>query len=230
MYKEKNILCVVPARGGSKGIPLKNLREISGVSLVARAGHIAAKISLLDKYIVSTDHVKIAEVAKKSGLEVPFMRPESLSGDRISDYQVLSHALVHMERSDNKIYDIVVMLQPTSPSRTVEQVEATIKKLADNNYDSVITVNPIDLKNHPLKLLSFDEDKLRYYDERGKTIIARQQLTPLYQRNGVAYAMTRSCLLDQKSVIGENASAIVISDDVVNIDTEEDLLLAQALV
>src|SRR5210317_1300746 len=98
MIKRQRILVVCPARGGSKGIPHKNLQPFLGVPLVARVGHLVAEIPGIDRAIVSTDSEEIASVAKESGFDVPFYRPEALSGDRISDLEALSHALIDTER------------------------------------------------------------------------------------------------------------------------------------
>ena len=227
MIKGQRILVVCPARGGSKGIPHKNLQPFLGVPLVARVGHMVVEISEIDRAIVSTDSEEIARVAKESGLDVPFYRPEDLSGDRISDLEVLSHALIETERLDKVHYDIVVMLQPTSPLRRTEHVQGTIDMLIDGDWDAVWTVSETDSKNHPLKQLTVDEGRLDYYDQSGKQIIARQQLVPVYHRNGVAYAIKRSCLLDQQSIKGERTGALVLEGDMVSIDTYWDLELAE---
>ncbi len=227
MIKEQRILAVCPARGGSKGIPLKNLQPFMGVPLVARVGHLVAEIAGIDRAVVSTDSKEIAEVAKKSGLGVPFYRPEELSGDRISDLEVLTHALVEMERLDGVHYDIVVMLQPTSPLRTKEHVEDTIQMLIDSDWDAVWTVSETDSKDHPLKQLTVSNGHLDYYDQSGKKIIARQQLVPVYHRNGVAYAIRRSCLLDQQSISGERTGGLILEGNLVSIDTYWDLELAE---
>ncbi len=154
MIKGQRILVVCPARGGSKGIPLKNLQPFLGVPLVARVGHLIADIPGIDRAIVSTDSEAIAKVADASGLDVPFYRPEELSGDRISDLEVLSHALVESERLDGVQYDIIVMLQPTSPLRLAVHVQDTIDMLIDGDWDAVWTVSETDSKNHPLKQLT----------------------------------------------------------------------------
>ncbi|MCK4507910.1 MAG: acylneuraminate cytidylyltransferase family protein [Desulfuromonadales bacterium] len=227
MIKGQRILVVCPARGGSKGIPLKNLQPFLGVPLVARVGHLVAEIQGIDRAIVSTDSEGIATVARESGLDVPFYRPEELSGDRISDLEVLSHALVEAERLDGVNYDVVVMLQPTSPLRRAEDVQDTINMLIDDDWDAVWTVSETDSKNHPLKQLTVKNGQLGYYDQDGKKIIARQQLVPVYHRNGVAYAIKRSCLLDQKSISGERTGALVLEGDLVSIDTYWDLELAE---
>ena len=227
MIENKNILVVVPARGGSKGVTLKNLRPLNGVPLVALVGKVVQQLAYVDKAMVSTDHPDIARVAKDSGLEAPFMRPAELSGDRIADWDVLNHALLNCERLDNRRYDIIVMLQPTSPFRKPEHVTAAVTKLIEGGYDAVWTVSATDSKAHPLKQLIIHEDRLDYYDPAGANIIARQQLKPMYHRNGVAYAITRECLLDKKSIKGNDTSFVVIEDILVNIDTEFDFKLAE---
>jgi CMP-N-acetylneuraminic acid synthetase len=227
MIKGQRILVVCPARGGSKGIPLKNLQPFLGVPLVAKVGHLVAEIPGIDRAIVSTDSEEIAKVAIESGLEAPFFRPEDLSGDRISDLEVLSHALIEAERLDEVHYDIVVMLQPTSPLRQAEHVQDTINMLIDGDWDAVWTVSETDSKNHPLKQLTVKDGRLDYYDQDGKRIIARQQLIPVYHRNGVAYAIKRSCLLDQKSISGDLTGALVLEGNLVSIDTYWDLELAE---
>ena len=228
MIEGQRILVVCPARGGSKGIPLKNLKPFLGVPLVARVGHLVQEIPEIDRAIVSTDSEEIARVARESGLQAPFYRPEELSGDRISDLQVLTHALLEMERLDKVVYDIVVMLQPTSPLRTAAHVKDTIQMLIDGDWDAVWTVSETDSKGHPLKQLTVSDGRLDYYDPAGKQIIARQQLVPVYHRNGVAYAIRRNCLLEQKSISGERTGALVIEGNMVSIDTMWDLELQAA--
>jgi CMP-N-acetylneuraminic acid synthetase len=224
---ERRILAVCPARGGSKGIPLKNLKPFLGVPLVARVGHLVREIPMIDRAVVSTDHPEIARVAREAGLDAPFFRPEEISGDRIADAQVLLHALLEVERIDGVTYDVVVMLQPTSPLRRAEHVTDTIRMLVEGGWDAVWTVSETDSKGHPLKQLSVEEGRLDYYDPRGAEIVARQQLLPVYHRNGVAYAMTRCCLTEGGNIKGERTGALVIEGQMVSIDTLWDLELAE---
>ncbi len=231
MFEDRRVLIVVPARGGSKGIKLKNLREVGGVPLVALAGRVATSLPWVDRAIVSTDHDDIARVAKESGLAVPFIRPQDISGAIISDWQVLIHALTEMERIDNVTYDIVVMLQPTSPGRQPQDVTATAAHLVRGGYDAVWSVSETDSKAHPLKQLTVSANgSLAYYDPAGANIIARQQLKPVYHRNGIAYAITRQCLVEQKSIMGAKPGAVVIEGKLPNIDTEIDLQWANFLI
>jgi CMP-N-acetylneuraminic acid synthetase len=229
MLNGKRILAVVPARGGSKGLPRKNVRPLGGVPLVTRVGQCVAEVRVIDRGVVSTDDEEIAEAAVAGGLAAPFRRPPEISGDRIGDWDVLHHALMAIEEGDATRYDVVVMLQPTSPLRRVEHIVACIEAVARDGWDAAWTVSPTDLKFHPLKQLSAAADgAMDYFDPRGVQIIARQQLTPVYHRNGVAYAMTRSCLLDQRTIKGKRTKVVVIDEPQISIDTLEDLEKAES--
>jgi CMP-N,N'-diacetyllegionaminic acid synthase len=230
MFEGKRVLAVVPARGGSKGVKLKNLRAVGGRSLVALAGDVVKSLPWIDLAVVSTDHPDIARAARDAGLQAPFMRPEDIAGDRIADWDVLAHALRSVEEGSGGRFDVVLMLQPTSPSRRPEHVEAAIRQLVDGGFDSVWTVSETDSKAHPLKQLCVGQSgSLAYYDPAGAKIIARQQLSPVYHRNGIAYAITRQCLLEQKSIMGAKPGAVVVEGLVFNIDTELDLHIADLL-
>ncbi len=227
MLEKKTILVVVPARGGSTGVKLKNIRTINGVPLVALVGQVVKELRYVDRAVVSTDHPEIAAIARESGLDVPFMRPEEFSGTFVSDWPVLNHALRECERLDGRQYDVVVMLQPTSPFRKPKDVTAAVEKLIRGGYDAVWTVSETDSKAHPLKQLVIRDDMLDYYDPAGANIIARQQLTPVYYRNGVAYAITRDCIIKKKSIKGNKTSFVLIDETMVDIDTEFDFKLAE---
>ena len=229
MLDDRRILAVVPARGGSKGLPLKNIREINGIPLVGLVGQVVQAIAMIDRAIVSTDHDDIARIAEQYGLEAPFRRPEDLSGDRIGDIEVLAHALHATENDDGQIYDLIVMLQPTAPLRRPEHVTATITKLVREGFDAVWTVSQSDSKYHPLKQLRVRDAELSYYGHGGAEIIARQQLGTLYYRNGVAYALTRECLLEQRLLMGRRTGALLLDGRFVSIDTEWDIRLTEFL-
>ena len=223
MIAGKRILAVVPARGGSKGIKLKNLAHFSGKPLIVWAAEFANNLEYIDRHIGSTDHPEISRLAIEYGLPCPFVRPKDLSGDRVSDVDVLIHALQTMETMDDTRYDLVVMLQPTSPLRRPSDIKQLLDLLIETGADSALTVSLTDLKFHPLKQLTLDDGRVEYFDPAGANIIARQQLRSTYHRNGVGYAVTRECLLEQSAVIGANCRALVIDRPVLNIDTPSDL-------
>ena len=138
MYKGKNILAVVMARGGSKGIKNKNLKKIRSKSLVAIAGQLLSKVKIIDRSIISTDSVKIAKEAKKNCLSFFFKRPQNLSGDFVSDFKVMYHSLKFMEKFDKKKFDIVLMIQPTSPMRNKSIILQCIKKVVKSKVSLLL--------------------------------------------------------------------------------------------
>ena len=226
----KKILVVVPARGGSKGIKLKNIQKVGGIPLVGHAANCINQLECIDRAIISTDNLKIKEVAKEYNLEAPFIRPESLSGDFVSDYEVLIHALLEMEKIDKTTFDLVVMIQPTSPLRKSEHIIKCINLLIEKNYDSVWTISETDLKFHPLKqLIINNEGQLDFYLEKSRNIIARQQLTPTFHRNGICYVVTRKCLVEFKNIKGMNSGYLKIDGNHISIDTKEDLLKVEKI-
>jgi len=229
MYRGKSIIAIVPARGGSKGIPLKNLVRFKGKSLIQRVSEVIKEIIEIDKAIVSTDNKDIAKEAKKYGLEVPFVRPDFLSGDLVGDVDVLTHAILEAEKIYKKSYDLVLMLQPTSPNRTAQHIYEVLDKMIDGKYDSIWTISRIDKKFHPLKQLVISEGLITYYDDSGASIIARQQLSDLYCRNGVAYLVKKEVLIQKKSILGDKPGAVILDGHIVNIDTLEDIIIGEAL-
>lgn len=231
MYQGKRILAVVPARGGSRGVPLKNIRPLAGKPLLAYSADIVRKAGIFDSAVVSTDHEGIADVARQHGLEVPFFRTESLSGDFVGDTEVLAHALKEMDRLRGTPFDVVVMLQPTCPLRKASHVISAVTLLHEGGWDAVWSVTRADLKFHPLKQLTMEEDgSMNLVLPEGRKIIARQQLYPTYIRNGAVYAMTRQCLLGQKTTLGRRSTGLVIEDKLVNIDTVDDFARAEQII
>jgi len=197
--------------------------------MIAWVGDVIRDVPEIDRAVVSTDHAGIADAAQKAGIAVPFYRPAEISGDQIGDFEVLIHALEATEAADRRRYDIVVMLQPTSVLRTPHEVSAAIRMLVDGRWDSVWTVSPTDSKAHPLKQLTISDGVLDYYDPAGARIVARQQLQPVYHRNGVAYVMTRACLVEQRTIKGARAGALVLDATHISIDTEWDIALVELL-
>ncbi len=139
-YKGKKTLGVITARGGSKGIPRKNIKELLGKSLIAYTVDAAAGSQYLSRCIVSTDDSEIAEISKKYGAEVPFMRPEDLAQDKSTSIPVIQHALTWLKDNEGEEYDYVMILQPTSPLRSAEDIDACIQKIVDTGADSVMSM------------------------------------------------------------------------------------------
>lgn len=230
MSKEKKkILAVVPARGGSKGIRLKNLKKINGKSLIQIVSEVILKSKIFTNAVVSTDNNLIRKEALKFGLDVPFIRPKSLSGDLISDVEVLRHALKKSESFYKVHYDYIMMLQPTSPLRTKKDLLKLASMMNKKKYDAIWTISETDLKFHPLKQLKINGSSLNYWDSKGKNIIARQQLNPVYHRNGVGYIISRECLVKKNSIKGVKTGFLLVKTPQISIDTLEDLKMAEMI-
>lgn len=230
MYKKKKILAIVLARSGSKTIKNKNIVKVNNTPLVGLVGKVIGKTKIIDEAIVSTDSDKIGKISKRYGLNYSFKRPKKLSGDIVSDFKVLEHALKKMEKIKKIKFDIVISLPPTSPLRSKKFIEQGVYKLISNKYDSLWTISKTDTKFHPEKQLVIKKNKLTYYHKNGSNIIARQQLSKIYHRNGVAYIMTRNCILKKKTLLTKNSGYLIIAEKQISIDTMEDLKTVKKLI
>lgn len=223
------VLAVVPARSGSKGIPDKNMACVGGLSLIARAAKVLSQILWLDRCIISTDSPRYAEEARAHGLDAPFLRPSELSTDTAGAWETFAHALQSSEQVDGCRYDLVVVAEPTSPLREPGDIEATTKTMVASNADAALTVSRLDTKAHPHKVFAITDGRLRYFNERGAAITARQSLEPLFSRNGLCYCYRRETLLNKRALITENTVAVITERPVANIDEPLDLLWADFL-
>ena len=229
MYLEKTILAIVPARSGSKGIIDKNMKQLSGVSLIGRAGICLNHLEWIDAKVISTDSKSYIKEGQLYDLDAPFIRPKSLSGDSANAVDTIIHALLESEKSYNIKFDIVLILEPTSPFRRPEDVENTLKEMIVNDGDSSVCVCPLNTKYHPLKALQIISGKLSHYDQLGENITGRQQLDQLFIRNGICYAVSRNYLLKHKSIFSNNSYSYIVERNIVNIDDPIDIEWAKFL-
>jgi CMP-N-acetylneuraminic acid synthetase len=230
MYGSKKILAVVIARGGSKGIKLKNLKKIRGNTLVKITGMFCKKINIFDKSIISTDHELIGKEGKKNSLDFFFKRPKKLSGSIVADEDVLRHATIKAENFYKTKFDIIVSLPPTSPLRKNIDVINALKILISNNHDAVWTVSETDSKFHPLKQLIIERKRLKFFEKKGKDIIARQQLSKIFHRNGCAYLIKRNVLLQKKKLFTSNTGYLIIKSKQISVDTIDDIKLIESII
>lgn len=229
MYKNKKILAIIPARGGSKGLKNKNLKKIKDKSLIEITANLLNKIKIIDYKIISSDKKKINLEAKKFKLNYLFDRPKILSGDQVSDMQVLNFTLKKVEKILNQKFDIILLIQVTCPLRKKLHIEKAIKLLIKEKYDAVWSINQVDKKYHPFKQLLIKNKKLKFFDKiRGKKIIARQQLNNTFIRNGAVYAFTRSSILKNDAL--PNNSGFIETEELISIDNLVDLKKVEKLI
>lgn len=222
----KNIIAIIPARSGSKGVKHKNIQKIADKPLLAYTIESALRSKKVDKVVVSTDDMKIAEVAKSFGAEVPFLRPIELSKDTTPSLSVIQHAVKHIEVVGLQTFDVVVLLQATSPLRTEKYIDDSIEKLLKTGADSVITVSEV--KHHPFLTFATKGDKLYPFSEGGLCTTRRQDLPKVYAPNGAVYAIKRDLLFNQNSIFGKDTRAIIMPhNESVDIDDYYELFVAE---
>lgn len=223
------VLAIIPARGGSKGVPDKNIRIVAGKPLIAYAIECAKESSLIHHVLVSTDSPKIAQIAAEYGAEV-LMRPSDLAQDDTPMPPVLLHVLDTLQ-SKGRYYDLIVLLQVTSPIRTGQDIDHVVEMFASTpDLEAVISVVPMD-DVHPARMYTLDEDRwMNPYIESGEEA-RRQDLPVVYYRNGCIYAIRSEILKDKKSLMVKNKKAYIMPAKwLANIDDERDLIIAEALI
>lgn len=222
------VLGVITARGGSKGIPGKNIKEMCGKPLIAWTIEAAQGSKLLTDFLVSTDDSAIAEVSRQFGAPVPFMRPPELATDEATSMAVVQHALKWMEDNEGKTYDALLILQPTSPLRTSEDLDKCIEIMQKTDCDSVMAMYRLsDLTLKKLKYL--DGDRVLPVVDEGPQTTPRQESRPLYKRNGCAY-LTKTTLIKQGDLFGKDCRAHVMPEEqTADINTPMDFEIAEYL-
>jgi CMP-N-acetylneuraminic acid synthetase len=225
----QTVLAVVPARGGSKAIPRKNLCHVGGISLVGRAGEVARSLPWIDACVLSTDDKEIADEGRAHGLDVPFMRPDELSGDLANSIDMWRHAWLESEKHYGMRFDVSVLLEPTSPLRRAEDITGTVELLLSGDYKAAATVSPAPAHFTPHKCLTVNDGLIGFYHQAGAQHSIRQTIPTYYFRNGICYAVRRKTLVEDKMILGENCAANIIDRHIVNIDDMFDLELAEFL-
>lgn len=228
-----SVLAIVPARGGSKGLPRKNILTLAGQPVIAYAIQAGLRARLVERVIVSTDDPEIAEIAASFGAEVPFRRPAELAADDTPDLPVFQHAVKWLEQHEGYRPEIIVNLRPTSPLRRAEDVDGAIQLLLDTGADSVKTVCLA--RQHPHKMWRLRGPSLtpflrtRFRLERGPDV-PRAELEPVYWQNGLVDVMRRELLMERDLTIGGRVAGYVTDpEDSIDLDGPLDLLLAEAI-
>jgi CMP-N-acetylneuraminic acid synthetase len=214
---------VITARGGSRGIPHKNIRALNGKPLLWYTADAALSSHRLERVILSTNDHQIAQVGQQCGLEVPFLRPEELSRDDTPSLPVVQHAVRFVEQN-GELYDAVCLLQPTNPMRRPEHIDACIELLDTSGVDAVITVLPIPERHNPHWVYFQDKHGLlRLSTGEADPIPRRQDLPPAFCREGSVYVTRRDVLMEGNSLYGSRVRGYRLAPvDTVNIDSYSD--------
>ena len=221
---------IIFARGGSKGIPRKNIKLLNGKPLIAYSIEVAKAISFIDRVIVSTDDDEIASVAKKYGAEVPFIRPTELATDSAPELLSWKHAIQTLEKQMDRSIDILVSLPTTSPLRIVEDIEKSIQKLMVTDVDIVITVTSAH-RNPYFNMVKLDgEDNAKIIISSEVPVAQRQTAPQVYDITTVAYAARVPYILKTSSLFEGKVKAVIVPPErALDIDTPLDFEMAEFL-
>lgn len=222
---DKNLLVIIPARGGSKGIPGKNIKELADKPLIYYSIDVARGLTTDENICVSSDDNKIIDTVENYGLEVPFIRPDEFATDNATTNSVLLHAINFYESKDLN-YDIIVLLQPTSPLRTLSQVEEALK-IYDNNLDMVVSVK----KSHAASVLCNEDENGFLVSTFNKSCKGRQFFDTYFEYNGSIYIINVKSL-KEKGMAGFDKIKKYEMDEIhsVDIDNELDWKLAELII
>ena len=230
MIREKKILAIIPARGGSKGIKNKNIVNLNGKPLIGWTIEFAKKIPLIDKLIVSTDSKNIAEIAAKYMVNVPFVRPKYISKDNSSSVDVVMHAIEWYEKK-NIYFDIVLLLEPTSPLREASDIEKALSLLVSTkNASSIVGVSQVQSTHPDFVYEKNQKHFIKPYSNPNPVVIRRQEIKKLYFLEGSLYASYVSALKNRMTFYHDNTIGYEVSKlKSLEIDDMDDLKIVDAI-
>lgn len=225
-----NILGLIPARGGSKAIPRKNITSLAGKPLLAFTCQAALGSQRLSRVVMNTNDEEIAEVGRKYGVETPFLRPERLAEDETPILPVILHTIDWLREEEGYTTDMVVLLQPTSPLRTSIHIDSAIQAILGSDADTLVSVQQVPHCFNPVSLMRLNEQGyLLPYQER-ELILRRQEKPRLYARNGPAILIMLRSVLESGRLYGDKVLPYEMSQlESIDVDDVNDLMLLEAL-
>ncbi|MGX5913510.1 cytidylyltransferase domain-containing protein [Aliidiomarina sp. Khilg15.8] len=221
-------VAIIPARGGSKRLPGKNIRDLAGKPLIAWTIEAAIQSGCFDRVIVSTDDEKIAEISRQYGAEVPFMRPPELANDTATSDSVIKHVVEWLEENSNTEVKTVALLQPTSPLRTAQHIQESYALLNEKNANAVISVGEVSTRLELCNYLPEDNSLSEFISDVRRT----QEMKHLYELNGAIYILTGNMIGDIKRAYEKGAHSygyVMSEENSTDIDTEIDFKWAEFL-
>jgi N-acylneuraminate cytidylyltransferase/CMP-N,N'-diacetyllegionaminic acid synthase len=199
MYKNKTFLAIIPARGGSKGLPRKNIKSLCGKPLIAWSIEAGLNSKYVDEVMVTTDNKEIADISKQYGANVPFLRPKELASDTATTFDAIKHTIDFYKKKLNKEFDYIVLLEPTSPLREKDDVDKSIELLLKSNADSIVGICKTEDQN-PAFLVKKDKSGfINGYENKDMKPIRRQDIKDVYFFEGTIYVSQTDVLLEKKT-------------------------------
>lgn len=221
-------LGLIGARGGSKGVPRKNLIDLAGRPLISYTFSEALKSKLLDRVVLTTDDAEIANLARSMGVEAPFLRPDYLATDTALMADVIAHALDWLKTGQNYSPDAILLLQPTSPLRRVQHIDEALSLYQSENADSLIALS--EPQEHPWDMVYFEDGRMKFALDKYEDLTNRQTYKSFYYINGAIYITRRELFAAHKNFWGGKIVPYYMDTlDSIDVDTEADLIIADGL-
>ncbi|MBZ0155808.1 MAG: acylneuraminate cytidylyltransferase family protein [Alphaproteobacteria bacterium] len=228
MYKNNRIVCIIPARGGSKGVLRKNIKILGGKPLIAYTIEQALQSQYIDRTIVSTDDKEIVDVSQRYGAEVPFIRPDDLGGDHVATIDVLLHAIFWLEEHEKYDFDILVLLHATTPLRSITDIDACIEILIETKADNVFSVTEAH-RNPYFNMVEIGDDGIVTLVKKGD-YATRQSAPKVYDMNASIYVWWKNVLKNERTIFLKKSHIYVMPKErSVDIDDDLDFRIAEFL-
>jgi len=231
MFENITFLAIIPARGGSKRLPRKNVLNLAGKPLIAWSIEAGLKSKYIDEVMVTTDDKEILNISKKYGANIPFIRPDELSDDTATRPEVIKHTIEFYKNNLKKEFDYIILLQPTSPLRNEDEIDKAIEYMFDKNGDAIVSVCEVEHPIHWSGTLPENNNMSKFLDK--VAIKSRSQDLPTYYRlNGAIYICDTKMFLEQGCVfLKENTYAYKMPQNLsIDIDTKTDFIFAEVLI
>lgn len=220
MIDNKKIVAIIPARGGSKGIKRKNIRKLNGKPLISYTIEQALRSKYIDRVIVSTEDLEIAEISKSFGAEVPFLRPQELAQDDTPGIEPIIHAVNYLNSEENYSFEYVMCLQCTCPLRKVEDIDNSIEEINAKNADSLVSVCESEVNPYWIKVI--EDGKLVDFIKTNVAYVRRQDLPKVYRLNGAIYLARAEIILNRKTWYTDNTIPYVM-DRLSSVDIDDEM-------
>jgi N-acylneuraminate cytidylyltransferase/CMP-N,N'-diacetyllegionaminic acid synthase len=231
MINEKSVIAIIPARGGSKGLPRKNIKELCGKPLIAWSIEAGLGSKYIDEMIVTTDSEEIAHIARAFGASVPFMRPTELASDTATSFDAIKHTLDYCENALNKKFDYIVLLEPTSPLRDRNDIDMAIEQLLSNPQASALVgICKTESQNPAFLVKKNDENFLVGYENKNMKVLRRQDISDVYFFEGSIYVSHVETLLTEKTFYHERTLGYEVPKwKALEVDDLDDFVMIEAL-
>lgn len=204
MYKNKTFLAIIPARGGSKGLPKKNIKELCGKPLIAWSIETGLNSKYVDEVMVTTDDKEISEVARKYGANTPFLRPSELASDTATTFDTVKHTIDFYKNELKKEFDYIVLLEPTSPLREISDIDYAIEILLNSAQDSIVGICKTESQNPAFLVLKDQKHLIAGYENKEIKTLRRQDIKDVYFFEGTIYISKTNILLGKKTFYHES--------------------------